>query len=297
MDLLRGLCAFPITPATPEGAVIEADLRRILGRLAGAGVDSIGLLGSTGNYAYLTPQARRDALEIALDETGGRVPVIVGVGALRSADAVDLARHAREAGAQGLLLAPMTYQPLTPDEIVSHFRHVAEAGRLPLVIYNNPTTTRVVMDHELLARQAALPHVAGVKMPLPASDAIVGAELGALRAMLPPGFVIGYSGDWGCSRALLEGADTWFSVAAGLWPEPSVALARAACAGDAAGTQAAEARFQPLWALFRQHGSLRVVHAAARMMALTRADPQPPVLPLTDAALPALREAIRVLEA
>lgn len=297
MDLLRGLCAFPITPAMPDGTVIEADLRRIVGRLARADVDSIGLLGSTGNYAYLTPQTRRRALEIALDAVGGRVPVIVGVGALRTSDAVDLARHARDAGAQGLLLAPVTYQPLTPDEIVAHFRQVAEAGQLPLVIYNNPTTTGVVMDHALLARLAALPHVAGVKMPLPASEEIVGAEVAALRALLPPRFVIGYSGDWGCSRALLEQADTWFSVAAGLWPDMTLTLSCAAGARDAAGTRLAEERFQPLWALFRKHGSLRVVHAAARLMDLTEADPQSPVLPLPKDELPALRAAIRTIDA
>ena len=196
MQALRGLCAFPITPADADGRIVEADLRRILSRIVRAQVDSIGLLGSTGNYAYLPLDERRRALEITLDAVGGRMPVIVGVGALRTGDAEALARHAREAGAQGLLLAPMTYQPLTPDEIVTHFARVAEAGGLPLVIYNNPTTTRVTMDVALLARLAALPHVAGVKMPLPAADAF-DAEIATLRDALPPGFVIGYSGDWG----------------------------------------------------------------------------------------------------
>lgn len=295
MDLLRGLCAFPITPTTPDGRVIEADLRRIVARIARAGVDSIGVLGSTGSYAYLTLDERRRALEIALDAVAGRMPVIVGVGALRTGDAEALARHAREAGAQGLLLAPMTYQPLTTDEIVTHFARVAEAGGLPLVIYNNPTTTRVTMDVALLARLAALPHVAGVKMPLPAADAFE-AEIATLRAALPPGFVIGYSGDWGCSRALMARADAWFSAAAGLWPDPTLTLSCAASAGDAASTRQAEERFEPLWALFRRHGSLRVIHTAARLMDLTETDPLPPVMPLPDSELPALRAAIRAME-
>lgn len=296
MDLLRGLCAFPITPATPDGTVIEADLRRIVARIARARVDSIGVLGSTGNYAYLSLEQRRRATRIALEAAGGRVPVIVGVGALRSDDAAALARDAREAGAQGLLLAPVAYQPLIPDEIVAHFRHVAEAGQLPLVIYNNPTTTHVTLDHALLARLAALPHVAGVKMPLPASGDIA-AEIAALRPLLPPGFVIGYSGDWGCARALLDHADAWFSVAAGLWPDATLTLSCAAGAGDATGTRLAEERFQPLWALFRRYGSLRVIHAAARLMDLTEADPQRPVLPLPDTEQAALRAAIRAIDA
>ncbi|WP_411837107.1 dihydrodipicolinate synthase family protein [Paracoccus sp. ME4] len=295
MQALRGLCAFPITPADADGRIVEADLRRILSRIVRAQVDSIGLLGSTGNYAYLPLDERRRALEIALDAVGGRMPVIVGVGALRTGDAEALARHAREAGAQGLLLAPMTYQPLTPDEIVTHFARVAEAGGLPLVIYNNPTTTRVTMDVALLARLAALPHVAGVKMPLPAAETF-DAEIAALRDALPPGFVIGYSGDWGCSRALMARADTWFSVAAGLWPDTTLTLSCAASAGDAASTRQAEERFQPLWDLFRRHGSLRVIHTAARLMDLTETDPQHPVLPLPDRELSALRSAIRAME-
>ena len=84
-------------------------------------------------------------------------------------------------------------------------------------------------------------------------------------------------------------------MAAGLWPEATLTLSCAAQAGDAPGTAATEDRFQPLWDLFRRHGSLRVMHAAARLMDLTEADPQPPVLPLPDSELPALRAAIRAM--
>ena len=295
MSVMRGLSAFPITPATPDGRVIEADLRRILMRLVRAGVDSIGLLGSTGSYAYLTPDERRRTLDIALDVARGRVPVIVGVGALSTRDSVALARHAAEAGADGLLLAPVSYTPLTEDEITAHFAAVAEAGGLPLCIYNNPTTTRVTMSHALIARLAALPHVAAIKMPLPAQGSIAD-EVASLRPALPEGFVIGYSGDWGCTRALLDRADAWFSVAAGLWPDMTLTLSCAAQAGDAPGTAATEDRFQPLWDLFRRHGSLRVAHAAARLMDLTEADPQPPILPLPETENAALRAAIRAME-
>ncbi|WP_304616547.1 dihydrodipicolinate synthase family protein [Paracoccus sp. (in: a-proteobacteria)] len=296
MSVMRGLSAFPITPATPEGRVIEADLRRILTRLVRAEVDSIGLLGSTGSYAYLTLDERRRTLEIALDVTRGRVPVIAGIGALTTRDSVALARHAAEAGAEGLLLAPVSYTPLTEDEIVAHYAAVADAGGLPLCIYNNPTTTRVTMNHALIARLAALPHVEAIKMPLPAAGTIAD-EVAALRPLLPEDFVIGYSGDWGCTRALLDKADAWFSVVAGLWPDMTLTLSCAAQAGDATGTRRTEERFQPLWDLLRRYGSLRVAHAAARLMDLTEAQPQPPIMPLPEAEIPALRAAIRAMEA
>lgn len=296
MSVMRGLSAFPITPCTPDGEVIAADLARILRRLTRAEVDSIGLLGSTGSYAYLSIPQRQLVLETALEIVGGRVPIVVGIGALRTSDAIALARHAAGAGAAGLLLAPVSYTPLTEDEAFAHYAAVAEASALPLCIYNNPSTTRFTFSRGLLARIAALPQIEAVKMPLPASGTIA-EEIAALRPTLPEGFVIGYSGDWGCSRALLDHADAWFSVAAGLWPDSTLTLSCAAQAGDAAGTASTEERFRPLWQLFQRHGSLRVAHACARLMGLTEAQPQRPILPLPESETPALRAAIAAMEA
>ena len=127
-------------------------------------------------------------------------------------------------------------------------------------------------------------------MPLPAGGNFAG-QIAALRTDLPPDFAIGYSGDWGCPDALLNHADGWFSVAAGLWPDQTLTLACAARAGDRPETARWQARFQPMWDLFQAHGSLRVVHACARLMDLTDAQPPRPILPLPDALTPRLRAA------
>lgn len=292
---MRGLSAFPITPTDADGQPLVTDLRRLVLRLARAGVDSIGVLGTTGGYAYLTPDQRRTVIETALDAAGGKTPVIAGVGALRSDVSAALARHAADVGAAGLLLAPMSYTPLTDDEVYHHFRMVADASDLPICIYNNPSTTHFRFGPALLARLAQLPTVGAIKMPLPA-DGDFGAEIARLRDLLPPDFVIGYSGDWDCPAALLQGSDSWFSVAAGLWPDQALALACAARAGDRAETARWQARFQPLWQLFQTHGSLRVVHAAACLMDLTEALPPRPILPLSQELTPQLQGAIRSLD-
>ena len=292
---MRGLSAFPITPTDAAGRPLPADLRRLILRLARAGVDSIGVLGSTGGYAYLEADQRREVLETALDAAGGRVPVIAGVGALRSDTSAALARHAADAGATGLLLAPMSYTPLTEDEVFGHFETVAGASDLPICIYNNPSTTHFTFSPALIARLATLPTVTAVKMPLPAGGDFAG-QIAGLRADLPPDFAIGYSGDWGCPDALLNHADGWFSVAAGLWPDQTLTLACAARAGDRPETARWQARFQPMWDLFQAHGSLRVVHACARLMDLTDAQPPRPILPLPDALTPRLRAAMHALD-
>ncbi len=298
MAFFRGLSAFPITPTDADGRVDTHALDRILERLVKAGVDSIGLLGSTGIYAYLHRAERRRAVEAAADRVGGRLPLMVGVGALRTDEAEDLARDAKAAGADALLLAPVSYTPLTEEEVYQHFAAIAGAVDLPLCIYNNPGTTHFAFSPELLTRLAALDSIQAVKMPLPA-ETDVATELGHLRAKLPEEFAVGYSGDWGCAEALLAGADAWYSVIGGLLPGPALQLTRAAQAGNAEEARRIDGRMQPLWALFREFGSLRVVYAAANRLGLSNAVPPRPILPISGAELgrvAAALEAIGALE-
>ncbi len=288
MRLFTGLSAFPITPMTPSGQVIPDDLATLVRRIEAGGADSIGLLGSTGTYMFLDRAHRRRAVATAL-ATVTSTPVIVGVGALRTDTACDLARDAAAEGASGLLLAPVSYTPLTEAEVYEHFRAVASATDLPLCIYSNPGTTRFTFSPALVGRLAALPTVAAVKLPLPAGP--LAPDLAAFRAAAP-GLSIGYSGDWGCKDALLAGCDAWFSVAGGLWPEAVVRLARAAMAGDRAEADRQDAAFAPLWDLFRTHGSLRIVHAAAALMGLTTALPPRPLLPVDETVRAQVRAAL-----
>jgi 4-hydroxy-tetrahydrodipicolinate synthase len=291
MTSIRGLCAFPITPSHDDGRIDADGLQTLIERLVSAGVDSIGLLGSTGSYPYFTLAERRRATEAAMCAAGD-VPVMVGVGALRTDEATALALHALGAGAAAGLLAPVSYAPLHDDEVFQHFRAVAETG-LPLCIYNNPATTRFTFLPALVRRLAALPGVAAIKNPAPAA-AESEASVAALRAIAPAGFSVGFSVDWNAPAALLSGADAWYSVLAGIYPATCLRLTRAAQAGDAAEMARIDARLQPVWALFRAHTSYRVAHLAATLAGIPNARPVRPVLPLTgDTA----REATRVLEA
>ncbi|MER8530907.1 dihydrodipicolinate synthase family protein, partial [Mesorhizobium sp. M1272] len=109
MAFLSGLSAFPITPADRDGRVDTVALRRLIARLGAAQVDSIGLLGSTGTYMYLSREERRRTLAETLDEIAGRTPVVVGVGALRTDEAVRFAQDAKALGAAAGLLAAASY--------------------------------------------------------------------------------------------------------------------------------------------------------------------------------------------
>lgn len=277
MSLFRGLSAFPITPADEHGRVDTDALGRLVERLCAARVDSIGLLGSTGIYAYLTREERRRAVEAAVESGKGRTPIMASIGALRTGHAQDLAKDAHAAGADALLLAPVSYTPLTQNEVHEHFRSVAGATDLPLCIYNNPGTTHFSFGRDLLERLSKIETVQAVKMPLPANGDFV-EELADLRARTS--LSIGYSGDWGMQEAMLAGADAFYSVLAGLLPAPVLSLARAAQAGDAAEAKRIDETLQPLWTTFKAFGSLRVMYVVQERLGLGTARPPRPILPL-----------------
>ena len=281
MAFFTGLAAYPITPADPDGVVDVATLRALVRRLADAKVDAVGVLGSTGTYAYLSRAERRRAIEAAVDEAGGRLPIMAGVGALRTDEAVALAKDARAAGASAGLLAPVSYTPLTDEEVFVHFQTVAGESGLPICIYNNPATTHFTFSPELEGRLSQVPGVVAVKNGAPATG--VAAHLADLRARTPPGFSLGYAADAHAAEAMIAGADVWHSVLAGVLPAPVLAVTRAAQRGDAAEARRLNAALAPFWKLFGELSGLRVAYALANALQLVRAAPPRPILPLAPA--------------
>lgn len=269
--MFSGLSAFPLTPLRDD-RVDEAAYRRLVDRLVDAGVDSITALGSTGSYMYLDRDERRRVATAAVQQAGD-VPVMVGIGALRTSHVQRLADDAQNAEASAVLLAPVTYQPLSDDEVFALFEDVTANLSVPLVVYDNPGTTRVTFSDDLYARIADLPHVASIKIPGVPADAV--ARVRSLRALLPASVTIGVSGDSFAAAGLNAGCDAWYSAIAGVLPTPARDLTTAALRGDADAAVAASDRLAPLWTLFAEHGSLRVTAAIAEHLGLVAADSLP----------------------
>jgi 4-hydroxy-tetrahydrodipicolinate synthase len=274
--MFSGLSAFPLTPMNEDG-VDDAAFSRLVQRLATAGVDSIGALGSTGSYAYLTRTERARVARLAV-EHAGNVPVIVGVGALRTRDVLALTDDAQKAGASGVLLAPVSYQKLSADEVFGLYEAVSRSLSIPLVVYDNPGTTRFAFSDELHGRIARLPHVSSIKIPgVPADPEAARARVERLRALIPAHVTIGVSGDACAATGLNAGCEAWYSVMGGLFPEAALAITRAAQAGHPQEAQQRCDRLKPLWALFDESGgSLRVVASAAELLGHAKS----PCLPL-----------------
>jgi len=223
---------------------------------------------------------------------------MVGIGALRTSDALHLARDASAEGAAALLLAPISYIPLTEEEVFRHVATVAEATDLPLCLYDNPSTTRFTFSPALIGRLSRVANIAAAKTPAPPIAAMP-AVLADYRAHVPPGFSIGASVDALAAEALLAGYDAWYSVLAGILPELCVPIAAAARAGNAAAARAHQAALTPLWGLFADYTSIRVVHAIATLPALglglAGITPPAPLLPLGAAATARIAASVEIL--
>ncbi|QEM84168.1 dihydrodipicolinate synthase family protein [Halomonas binhaiensis] len=293
--MFSGLSAFPLTPMNESG-IDEAAFARLIDRLVAAGVDSIGALGSTGSYAYLNRAEREQVTQLAVAQAG-KVPVIVGIGALRTRDVLDAAEDAQKAGASGVLLAPMSYQKLSEDEVFGLFDSVTRHLSVPLCVYDNPTTTHFEFSDELHGRIAQLPNVRSIKIPgVPVEPEAAKARVDRLRALIPSHVTIGVSGDVLAATGLNAGCDAWYSVIGGLFPRTALAITRAAQSGDVHQAMRLSERLQPLWELFGQYGgSLRVMAAAAELQGLTES----PCLPLPLKALdgPGKQKLATLLEA
>lgn len=278
--MFSGLSAFPLTPMNETG-IDEGGFVRLIERLVAAGVDSIGALGSTGSYAYLSRAERMRIAQLAV-QNAGDVPVMIGIGALRTRDVLALAEDAQKAGASAVLLAPVSYQRLTDAEVFGLYEMVSSALSVPLCVYDNPGTTHFEFSDELHGQIAQLPQVHSIKIPgVPADPGAAKARVERLRALIPSHVTIGVSGDAFGAAGLNAGCEAWYSVVGGLFPSQTLAICRAARAGEADEAVRLSAQLEPLWAMFRRYGSLRVIAAAAELQGVVSS----PCLPLPLKAL------------
>lgn len=260
--------AYPLTPMR-EDRVDEPALTRMLEHLSTSDVAGVTVLGSTGNFAYLDRDQRRHIVEIAASTC--TKPLTAGVSAVSTRAAIEHATDAQAAGADALLLAPVSYQRLTTAEVIQHYVDVATSTDLPITVYDNPTTTGFVFDVTTYQALAEIPAVRGFKTPAATNPR---HTLDELRRALPDGTVIGTSGDATAPAHLAEGFDVWHSVIAGCFPEVATELLK---------NPAAVTAFEPLWQANVRYGSLRVLATLAEMLELTAPNCLPRPLQTVDA--------------
>jgi 2-dehydro-3-deoxy-D-pentonate aldolase len=160
---LRGVLPALVTPLTRDGAVDEPAIERLVGHVLAGGVHGLLPLGSTGESASLDEKARRVMLAATVKAAAGRVPVICGVVQSRLAAARAEVKTAAELGAMAALVAPPYYYPIDQATVLDFYRRVAESSPLPILVYNIPQNTKVIIEPATLATLAHEGAVAGIK--------------------------------------------------------------------------------------------------------------------------------------
>ncbi len=162
--MFTGLIPAMVTPFDERGRIDLAAAEAVIERFIAAGVDGISALGSTGEFSHLTLDERKSFAGKTVRIVAGRVPLIVGVGSPGTRESVELARHAEEARADGVLVVAPFYWKVGEEALFRHFAAVAEAVSIPTLLYNLPLLTGVDLSPSLIARVARdHPNVTGLK--------------------------------------------------------------------------------------------------------------------------------------
>lgn len=154
-----GIFPYLVSPVNEDGSIREKVLRSLTDHLIGEGVHGLVPLGSTGEFFYLDWEQRRSIVEIVLDEAAGRVPVIPGVASASVNDAVRQTEYYNDLGVDGILAVLNVYFPLDQNGIYTYFREIAQASKVPVVLYNNPKFTGFEIENETLLKLSELPMV------------------------------------------------------------------------------------------------------------------------------------------
>ncbi|MDG4651244.1 dihydrodipicolinate synthase family protein [Chryseobacterium arthrosphaerae] len=159
----KGVIAYPITPFDENEKIDIPLFKHLVERLITSGNHGIAPLGSTGVMPYLSDDEKEAVTEATIQQVKGRVPTLVGVSNLTTEKTIHHARFAEKAGADAVMIIPMSYWKLTDDEIVAHYDAVARKISIPIMAYNNPATSGVDMSPALLKRLLEIPNVTMIK--------------------------------------------------------------------------------------------------------------------------------------
>ncbi|HCX34131.1 MAG TPA: 4-hydroxy-tetrahydrodipicolinate synthase [Rhodocyclaceae bacterium] len=287
--MITGSLVAVVTPMREDGSLDLARLRALVDFHAKAGTDGIVVVGTTGESPTVDFEEHCEIIRIAVEHAAGRLPIIAGTGANSTSEAVELAAWAVKVGAQAHLSVVPYYNKPTQEGLYRHFRTIAEAVELPMILYNVPGRTVADLSNDTALRLAAIPNIVGIK------DATGGIERGSdLIRRAPPGFAI-YSGDDASALALiLLGAQGVVSVTANVAPGLMHQMCEAALRGDVSRAREINSKLFGLHRdLFIEANPIPVKWACARM-GLIADGIRLPLTPLTPACHERVTQAMRL---
>jgi 4-hydroxy-tetrahydrodipicolinate synthase len=288
MIMIQGSIVAIVTPMHPDGSLDLPGLRRLIDWHIAEGTDSIVIVGTTGESPTVSVEEHCELIRVAVEHTAKRIPIIAGTGGNSTAEAIELTHYAREVGADASLQVVPYYNRPTQEGMYQHFRKIAEAVDLPVILYNVPGRTVADMSNETILRLAQVPGIVGVKE----ATGNIGRDTDLLR-LAPSSFAV-YSGDDATAMALmLCGGKGNISVTANVAPRAMHELCVAAMSGNVAEAVRINNRLLPLHnKLFVEPNPVPVKWAMAEMR-LIQHGLRLPLVPLSDSFHDTVRAALR----
>lgn len=277
-----------VTPMHEDGSVDYPALRRLIDWHIAEGTDCIGVVGTTGESPVVSVEEHCEIIRVAVEQAAGRVPIMAGTGANSTREAIELSKFAKKAGADCTLSVVPYYNKPGQDGIYAHFKAIAEAADIPMVLYNVPGRTVADMLPETALRLAQVPGVIGIKE---ATGSIERA--GWLIKQAPKGFSV-YSGDDSTAVALmLLGGHGNVSVTANVAPRLMHELCMLALDGRAREAAALHLRLLPVHKHLFVESSPAPTKWAMAKLGLCGETLRLPIVPLSAAGRTTVEQALR----
>ena len=275
----KGIIPAVITPLTGDGRFNERAMRKLLNHLISGGVHGLFVVGSTGEFYGLTPEEKRDIFMIAMDEVKGRVPVYAGTNGITTRETVMLTQIAEECRVDAVsVLTPMFVTP-TQDQLIKHYRTIAENTSLPVILYNNPPKTSVSLSPATVAKLAEIGNIAGIKDS--SGDLTVTAEYIRLTQHTD-NFSVLVGRDTLIYGALCYGAAGSIAACANVAPRLCADIYEKFIAGDLKGSLEAQFALAPLRISFSLGTFPAVIKESLNMLGIEAGPCMEPAGPITD---------------
>jgi 4-hydroxy-tetrahydrodipicolinate synthase len=288
MNPILGSIVALVTPMRDDGSVDYDALRRLIDWHVAEGTDCIGVVGTTGESPTVSVEEHCEIIRVAVDHAKGRVPIMAGAGGNSTREAIELAKYAKKVGADCTLSVVPYYNKPSQEGIYQHFKSIAEAVDIPMVLYNVPGRTVADMQVDTVLRLAQIPGIVGIKEATGQID-----RAGWLIKQAPKGFAI-YSGDDSTAVALmLLGGQGNVSVTANVAPKLMHEMCMAAIEGRVREASAIHLKLLPLHKNLFCESSPAPTKWAMKQLGLCGETLRLPIVPLTAAGQATVGQSLR----
>lgn len=285
---IHGIIAAMVTSMNEDESINELEIRHQVNRQIAAGVDAVFCLGTNGEFYIQSKEEKIQVMKIVVDEVAGRVPVYAGTGCPGTKATIELSLEAKEIGVNVLSIISPYFAAISQKEIYEHYKAIAEAVDLPIVMYNMPKRTGNNIDPSTAAELAKLPNIVGIKDSSGNWDNLKG-YIEATRGM---DFSVLSGNDSLILPCLKEGGAGGITAVANIYPKTMVAIYQRFMAGDMEGAAAAQESIAPIRACFKFGNPNTVTKKATNLIGNPVGPCRAPFNYLSEEAVAAIKKTI-----